>query len=50
MSEPVTIERLERACDCRALHCAGRPVLAPLVERLERELATMRQAPKISSD
>jgi hypothetical protein len=42
--EPVTIERLERALAFCA-YCVVRdgPVVVPLFERLERELAAMRQ-------
>jgi len=44
MSEPVTIERVERGLVILAylIELDG-PVLAPLFERLERELAAMRQ-------
>lgn len=44
MSEPVTIERLERGLAlCAYLVERDGPVVAPLFERLERELAAMRQ-------
>jgi hypothetical protein len=44
MSEPVTIERLERALAlCAYLVTRDGPVMVPLFERLERELAAMRQ-------
>jgi hypothetical protein len=44
MSEPVTIERFERALAiCAHLVVRDGPVVAPLFERLERELAVMRQ-------
>jgi hypothetical protein len=44
MSEPVTIERLERGLAILA-YCIERdgPVVVPLFERLERELAALRQ-------
>jgi hypothetical protein len=41
--EPVTIERLERALvTCARILVLDGPVVAPLFERLERELAAMR--------
>jgi hypothetical protein len=44
MSEPVTIERLERALALSAyLVVLDGPVMVPMFERLERELAAMRQ-------
>ncbi|WP_271575136.1 hypothetical protein [Bradyrhizobium sp. CCBAU 11361] len=44
MSEPVTIERLERALAlCAHLIERDGPVVVPLFERLERELAMMRR-------
>jgi len=44
MSEPVTIERVERGLAlCAYLVMRDGPVCAPLFERLERELAAMRQ-------
>ncbi|MET4801408.1 hypothetical protein [Bradyrhizobium sp. LB11.1] len=44
MTEPVTIERLERALAlCAHLVVRDGPVVVPLFERLERELAAMRQ-------
>jgi hypothetical protein len=43
MSEPVTIERLERALVfCAYLMVRDGPVVAPLFEKLERELEAMR--------
>jgi hypothetical protein len=43
MSEPVTIERLERALAlCAYLVVLDGPVVAPIFEKLERELAAMR--------
>jgi hypothetical protein len=43
MSEPITIERLERALAlCAYLVVRHGPYLTPIFERLERELATMR--------
>jgi hypothetical protein len=44
MSEPVTIERLERGLALLA-YCIelDGPVMVPMFERLERELAAMRQ-------
>jgi hypothetical protein len=45
MSEPVTIERLERALAiCAYIIELDGPKVVPLFERLERELAAMRQA------
>ena len=42
--EPVTIERLERALAlCAYLVTRDGPVVVPLFERLERELAAMRK-------
>lgn len=42
--EPVTIERLERAVTlCAYLVVLDGPVAVPIFERLERELAAMRQ-------
>ena len=44
MSEPVTIERLERALAlCAYIMVRDGPVVAPLFEKLERELETMRR-------
>lgn len=44
MSEPVTTERLEKSLLlCAYLVVRDGPVVAPLFERLERELATMQQ-------
>jgi hypothetical protein len=44
MTEPVTIERIERGLAVLAyLMSRDGPVLAPLFERLERELSMMRQ-------
>jgi hypothetical protein len=44
MSEVVTIERLERGLAfCAYLVMRDGPVAVPIFERLERELATMRQ-------
>lgn len=44
MSEPVTIERLERALAlCACLVERDGPAVVPLFERLERELAAMRR-------
>jgi hypothetical protein len=44
MSEAVTVERLERALAvCAYLVERDGPVVVPLFERLERELAVMRQ-------
>lgn len=44
MGEPITIERLERALALAAyLVELDGPVVVPLFERLERELAAMRQ-------
>lgn len=44
MSEPVTIERLERALAlCAYLVVLDGPVMVPIFERLERELAAMRK-------
>lgn len=44
MSEPVTIERLERGLAlCAYLVARDGPVVVPLFERLERELETMRR-------
>lgn len=44
MSEPVTIERLERGLAILAyIMSLDGAVYAPLFERLERELAAMRQ-------
>jgi hypothetical protein len=44
MSEPVTIERLERALAlCAYIMVLDGPVVAPLFEKLERELETMRR-------
>lgn len=44
MSEPVTIERLERGLALLAYFIMrDGPVYAPLFERLERELEAMRQ-------
>jgi hypothetical protein len=41
--EPVTIERLERALAvCAHLVVRDGPVVVPIFERLERELAAMR--------
>jgi hypothetical protein len=43
MSEAVTIERLERALAlCAYLIVLDGPVVIPLFERLERDLAAMR--------
>jgi hypothetical protein len=43
MSEPVTIERVERALAVLAhLVALDGPVVIPLFERMERELAAMR--------
>jgi hypothetical protein len=40
---PVTIERLERAVAfCAVLVALDGPVLAPLLEKLERELSALR--------
>jgi hypothetical protein len=42
--EPVTIERLERALAlCAYLVTRDGPVVVPIFERIERELAVMRQ-------
>jgi hypothetical protein len=44
MSEPLTIERLERALlFCARLVEADGPILIPLFESLERDLAAMRR-------
>ena len=44
MSKPVTIERLERSLAlCAYLVELDGPVVVPLFERIERELAAMRQ-------
>jgi hypothetical protein len=44
MSEEVTIERLERALAfCAYLVALDGPVVVPIFERLERELAVMRK-------
>lgn len=44
MSEPVTIDRLERGLAILAyVMSLDGPVCAPLFEKLERELAAMRQ-------
>jgi hypothetical protein len=44
MSEPVTIERLERGLAlCAYLVVLDGPIMVPMFERLERELAAMRQ-------
>lgn len=44
MSEPVTIERLERALAlCAYLVELDGPVVVPLFERLERDTAAMRR-------
>jgi hypothetical protein len=43
MSETVTIERLERGLAVCAYLARDDPVVVPLFERLERELAEMRQ-------
>jgi hypothetical protein len=44
MSEPVTIERLERALAlCAYFVVLDGPVVAPIFERLERDLEAMRR-------
>ncbi|QOG20829.1 hypothetical protein [Bradyrhizobium sp. SEMIA] len=44
MSEPITIERLERALAmCAYLVVLYGPKVAPIFSRLERELAAMRE-------
>jgi hypothetical protein len=43
MSEPVTIERVERALAVCARLVVRDAAIAPIFERLERELAAMRQ-------
>lgn len=44
MSEPVTIERLERVLAvCAYLVVLDGPIMAPIYNRLERELAAMRE-------
>jgi hypothetical protein len=43
MTEPVTIERLERALAvCAYILVLDGPVVVPLFERLERDLAALR--------